>query len=84
MIGNFLTKVFGSKNERELKKMSAAVDQINALEDTIRALDDTALRGQTSVLKERFAKGESLEALLPEAFATVREASWRTLGNAAF
>ena len=79
MIGNLLTRVFGSKNERELKRMDTTVDQINSLEEQIHALSDDALKGQTVVLKERFDQGESLEELLPEAFATVREASLRTL-----
>ncbi len=79
MIGNLLTRVFGSKNERELKRMDTTVDQINSLEEQIHALSDDALKGQTAVLKERFDQGESLEELLPEAFATVREASLRTL-----
>ncbi|MEA3231944.1 MAG: preprotein translocase subunit SecA [Thermodesulfobacteriota bacterium] len=79
MIGNLLTKVFGSKNERELKRMATTVDQINSLEERIHVLSDNALKGQTVVLKERFDQGESLEELLPEAFATVREASLRTL-----
>jgi len=79
MIGNLLTRVFGSKNERELRRMDTTVDQINSLEEQIHALSDDALKGQTAVLKERFNQGESLEELLPEAFATVREASLRTL-----
>jgi len=79
MIGNLLTKVFGSKNERELKRMTTMVDQINSLEAKIQALSDGGLEGQTAVLRERFDQGESLEELLPEAFATVREASLRTL-----
>ena len=79
MIGNLLTKVFGSKNERELKRMATKVDQINSLEPQIQALSNGGLEGQTAVLRERFDQGESLEELLPEAFATVREASLRTL-----
>ena len=79
MIGSFLTKVFGSKNERELKKLQPAVERINALEADIQALSDDRLRAQTAAFRQRLQNGESLEQLLPEAFATVREASLRTL-----
>ena len=79
MLGSFLTKVFGSKNERELKKLQPTVDQINSLETGMKALSDDQLRQQTVKFKERFNNGETLEDLLPEAFAAVREASWRTL-----
>ncbi len=79
MIGYFLTKVFGSKNERELKRLQPLVEHINSLESEIKAMSDEKLKGQTSLLKQRFEKGESLENLLPEAFATVREASARAL-----
>ena len=79
MIGSFLTKVFGSKNERELKKLQPTVDQINALESEVKALSDDQLQQQTLKFKERLNNGESLDDLLPEAFAAVREASRRTL-----
>ncbi len=79
MIGSFLTKVFGSKNERELKKLQPTVDQINALESEVKALSDDQLQQQTPKFKERLNNGESLDDLLPEAFAAVREASRRTL-----
>ncbi len=79
MIGGFLTKMFGSKNDRELKKLQPIVDTINGLESTIKAMDDGRLRAQTGHLKTRISNGESLEDILPEAFATVREASVRTL-----
>ncbi len=79
MLGSFLTKVFGSKNERDLKKLQPTVDQINALESEMKTLSDDQLRQQTFKLKERFNNGDTLEDLLPEAFAAVREASWRTL-----
>ena len=79
MIGSFLTKVFGSKNERELKKLQPTVDQINALESEVKALSDNQLQQQTPKFKERLNNGESLDDLLPEAFAAVREASRRTL-----
>ena len=80
MILNFLTKVFGSKNERELKKLQPVVEIINALEPEIQAMSDVQLKNQTTLFRERFEKGESLDDMLPEAFATVREASVRTLG----
>ncbi len=79
MIFNFLTKVFGSKNEREMKRMLPVVARINALEPEIQAMSDAELRAQTDRFRERLAEGEPLDALLPEAFATVREASVRTL-----
>ena len=79
MVLSYLTKIFGSKNERELRKIQPLVDQINALEPQIKALSDDALRAQTGIFKERLDDGAPLDDLLPEAFATVREASWRTL-----
>jgi preprotein translocase subunit SecA len=79
MILNFLTKVFGSKNERELKKLQPLVEQINSLEPEIQAMTDDQLKAQTAKFKERVNQGETLDSILPEAFATVREASVRTL-----
>lgn len=79
MVGNILTKVFGSKNERELKKINPLVEHINSLESGMKAMSNEELKGQTSVFKQRLAQGEPLDDLLPEAFATVREASVRTL-----
>jgi preprotein translocase subunit SecA len=79
MILNFLTKVFGSKNERELKRLAPLVERINELEPEIQAMSDETLRAQTPRFKERLENGEPLDDLLPEAFATVREASVRTL-----
>ncbi|HUV78091.1 MAG TPA: preprotein translocase subunit SecA [Desulfobacterales bacterium] len=79
MVSNLLTKVFGSKNERELKKIQPAVEKINALEPRIQAMSDDELKAQTQLFKDRLNTGESLDDLLPEAFATVREASVRTL-----
>jgi preprotein translocase subunit SecA len=79
MVLNLLTKVFGSQNERELKRMQPIVDQINALEPAIQALSDKELKAQTAVFKQRVEQGETLDDILPEAFATVREASVRTL-----
>ncbi|NNL75343.1 MAG: preprotein translocase subunit SecA [Desulfobacterales bacterium] len=79
MVLNLLTKVFGSKNERELKRLLPTIEQINALEPEIQALSDAQLKAQTAKFKQRIDQGESLDDLLPEAFATVREASMRTL-----
>ena len=79
MILNALTKVFGSKNERDLKRLQPHVERINALEPEIQAMSDDQLKAQSSKFKERIDQGESLDDLLPEAFATVREASLRAL-----
>jgi preprotein translocase subunit SecA len=80
MLGQFLTKIFGSQNERVLKKLTPLVGQINTLEPGLKSLDDVALKGKTGELKTRLANGAPLDDLLPEAFALVREASIRTLG----
>ncbi|HXV20165.1 MAG TPA: preprotein translocase subunit SecA [Desulfuromonadales bacterium] len=80
MIGALLKKVVGSKNERELKRLQPLVDRINALEAQISALSDQALAGKTVEFRQRFAQGASLDDLLPEAFAVVREAGKRVLG----
>jgi preprotein translocase subunit SecA len=80
MITNILTKVFGSKNERELKKITPIVQSINALETEMRKMSDEQLKAQTILFKERHSNGEPIDDMLPEAFATVREASMRTLG----
>ena len=79
MITNLLTKAFGSKNERELKKIKPIVEQINAFESQMQSMSDDTLKAQTSLLKKRLNNGESLDDILPEAFATVREASIRIL-----
>ena len=79
MIAKFLTKIFGSKNDRELKKMDSVVGKINSLEPDLQSLTDHELKAKTSLFKERFKKGESLDEILPEAFAVVREASVRVL-----
>ncbi|MBP6711938.1 MAG: DEAD/DEAH box helicase, partial [Propionivibrio sp.] len=80
MISGLLKKIFGSRNDRLIKQYSAVVRQINALESGISALSDDELRGKTAEFKARVANGESLDALLPEAFAVVREAGKRALG----
>jgi preprotein translocase subunit SecA len=79
MISTILTRIFGSRNERLLKEYAGAVRQINALEPAISALSDEALMAKTAEFKERVAKGEELDAILPEAFAVVREAGKRAL-----
>jgi preprotein translocase subunit SecA len=80
MIGKLIKSVFGSKNERELKRMNKVVLRINALEAEMEKLSDEQLKGKTPELRERYQKGETLDQLLPEAFATVREAGRRVLG----
>ncbi|MBL6967852.1 MAG: preprotein translocase subunit SecA [Desulfobacteraceae bacterium] len=79
MFGKVIKGIFGSKNERELKKMAPLVEQINRLEPDFQALSDEQLLAKTAEFKERLSQGEALEDLLPEAFAAVREASIRTL-----
>src|SRR3954451_25410230 len=79
IIDKALAKVFGTANERELKRLWPVVADINALEAQIQPLSDEQLRARTAAFRERFAKGETLDDLLPEAFAVVREAGLRTL-----
>jgi preprotein translocase subunit SecA len=81
MIGTLLTKVFGSKNDRVLKQIRPIVSQINALEESVLALDDAGLAARTVEFRERLAKGEPVDNLLPEAFAVMREAARRVLGE---
>ncbi len=76
----FLQKLFGTHSENELKRIYPIADQIEALEPEMQSLSDAALKDKTREFKERYAKGETLDALLPEAFAAVREASVRTIG----
>jgi len=80
MIGKVIKSVFGSQNERELKRMAPLVDEINGLEPEFQALSDGQLQEKTSEFKERMSRGETLDELLPEAFAAVRETSVRVLG----
>ncbi len=80
MFNKLLTTLFGSRNERLLRLMSKHVLAINALEPKMQALSDDALRANTALFKERFSKGETLDSLLPEAFATMREAAQRVFG----
>ena len=80
MFGNILKKIFGSSNDRDVRKMRKIVTKINALEEGLQSLNDQDLREQTRLLRERLAVGETLEQILPEAFALVRETSSRVLG----
>ena len=80
MISGLLKKIFGSRNDRLIKQYSLTVKRINALEPQIAALDDDALKSKTDEFRQRHSAGESLDDLLPEAFAVVREAGKRALG----
>ena len=76
---SIFNKIFGSSNSRKIKKLQKVVDRINGLEPSLEALSDDELKAKTEEFKQRFDSGESMEALLPEAFAVVREAGKRTL-----
>lgn len=80
MISTLFKKLFGSRNDRLVKQYAQKVELINALEPAIQALSDDALRAKTAEFKQRYSNGESLDQLLPEAFAVVREGSKRALG----
>ena len=75
-----ITKLFGTRSQREIKRIQPTVDKILALEPEYAALSEEALKGKTAEFKQRYAQGESLDELLPEAFAAIREAAWRVLG----
>lgn len=79
MLG-FIQKLLGNKNAKEIKRIRSIVEEINGLEPSLLSLSDTSLRAKTEEFKERLAKGETLDDILPEAFAVVREASKRVLG----
>ena len=79
MINTLLAKVIGTQNERELKRLRPVVARINELESATRELSDSAIRTRTAELRERSARGETLDDLLPDAFAVVREAGRRVL-----
>ncbi len=81
LLQNIAKKVFGTQNERELKSIHPIVDQINQLEAKIKPLSHAQLQSKTAEFKERIEKGEDLGAILPEAFAVVREAAWRVIGQ---
>ncbi len=83
-MASFLTRIFGSRNQRLLREYSKSVKKINAFEEGLQALDDAAVRGKTDEFKNRYNDGESLQDLLPEVFAVAREASVRTLGMRPF
>ena len=80
MVGKIFKKVFGTKNDRELKSLRKIVEKINQHESAFKDLSDEQLRNKTSEFKERLSAGESLDQLLPEAFSAVREAAGRSLG----
>ncbi|MFU8925933.1 preprotein translocase subunit SecA [Acinetobacter puyangensis] len=80
MLASLVGGIFGTKNERELKRMRKIVEQVNALEPSVSSLSDAGLTAKTQEFKERYQKGESLNKLLPEAFAVCREASKRVMG----
>ena len=79
MILNAVKKIFGTRNDRELKRIGKLVNKINAFEETLAALNDEALASKTDEFKERLGQGETLNDLLPEAYACVREAGKRAL-----
>ena len=81
MFASLAKSVFGSANDRYVRGLQKYVDAVNALEPAIQALSDDELRAQTERFRERLAGGDGLDSLLPEAFATVREAAIRTLGQ---
>ena len=80
MASSFLKRLFGDSSTKELKKIEPLVKAVEALEDQYSALSDEALKAKTQEFKDRYQKGETLEDLLPEAFAACREAAWRVLG----
>src|SRR5688572_25781380 len=80
MLSTILRVLGGTRNERLLKKIQPIVDDINSREDEIKALSDDALKNKTAEFREKLAAGKTLDDVLPEAFAVVREASRRTIG----
>jgi preprotein translocase subunit SecA len=80
MLIKMLTKVFGSRNDRTLRRMRKIVSKINAMESELEKLSDDELKAKTAEFRARLAKGDTVESLLPEAFAVVREASKRVFG----
>ena len=84
MLGALGKRLFGSANDRTIKSLAKTVDAINALEPELEALNDADVRTRTGWLRERIAAGETLDAVLVDAFATVREAAKRTLGQRHF
>src|SRR5258708_65856 len=84
MISRIIAKIIGTNNERQIKRMHPIVEQINAFEPSISALSDEQLKQKTTDFKVQVAAGKSLDSILPEAFAVVREAGLRTLGQRHF
>ncbi|MFG1491176.1 preprotein translocase subunit SecA, partial [Oceanospirillum sp. HFRX-1_2] len=80
MVASLLKKIVGSKNDRELKRLRKTVNVINGLEDQIKSLTNEELQAKTAEFRQRLEKGETVDALLPEAFAVCREASSRVMG----
>src|SRR4030066_2330800 len=79
MINNLLKKVFGSKNERELKKLQPIVERVASFEPAMKALSDDEFKALTARFKSDLASGKTIEDIMPEAFAAVREVAWRQL-----
>ena len=84
MIGDFIKKIVGSQNDRELKRLSVIVDRINELEPSFRRKSDAELKETSDILKKRLSEGETVDDILPDAFAAVRETALRTLGQRPF
>src|SRR5256885_6050072 len=84
MFAALAKRVFGSANDRFIKALNTTVEAVNALEPEVQKLDDAALKARTAMLKERLANDETLDDILPDAFATVREAAIRSLGQRHF
>ncbi|MBO4277942.1 MAG: preprotein translocase subunit SecA, partial [Clostridia bacterium] len=81
---SLITKIFGTYSEKQIKKLNPVVDKIEALDAEYSKMSDDALRAKTGEFKQRLKNGETLDDILPEAFAAVREASWRVLGKKHF
>ena len=77
---SFLKKIFGTSSQREVKAIMPLVEKIEALEDEYKALSDQQLQAKTPEFQQRLKDGETLDDILPEAFAACREAAWRVLG----
>ena len=77
---SLFTKIFGTASQRELKSIYPIADKVDALEEEYKALTDAQLQAKTPEFKARLANGETLDDILPEAFAACREAAWRVLG----
>ena len=81
MIAKVLAKIFGTKNARDLKRMQPIVNKINSLEEEVMRLSDGEMMDKTNSFRERFSRGESLDSILPDAFALCRESARRKLGE---